>query len=187
MRTNCAVGVLPPSLAAAIARVKAAPERAIVALLDDVDPVAGAFWLPQAARAGRCPAAHRLPPNLILNALIEGEPSKLAFSLTRVGELSPLAFDDVEAVAPRSGDIVPREIGLELYRPPSLRNGVGERVTAMRASADQVFADEDAERLRNEFSAYLQWTKYGAPKPAAELKVPAALSSAATMTRKGED
>jgi len=174
-------------LAAAIARANAAPDRAIVALLDDVDPVAGAFWLPQAARAGRCPAAHGLPPNLILIALIEGEPSKLAFSLTRVGELFPLAFDDVEAVAARSADIVPREIGLELYRPPSLRNGVSERVTAMRAAADQIFSEEDAERLRDEFTAYLHWTKYGATKPAAEFRVAGALSNAATMTRKGED
>lgn len=174
-------------LAAAIAQAKAVPERAIVALLDDVDPVAGAFWLPQAARAARCPVAHGLPPNLILIALIEGEPSKLGLSLTRVGELFPLAFDDVEVVVTRSAEVLPREIGLELFRPPLLRNGVGERVAAMRAAADPVFAEDDAQSLHDEFRIYLHWTKYGATKPAADFRVAGALSNAATMTRKGED
>lgn len=174
-------------LAAAIARAQKAPDRAFVALLDDVDPVAGAFWLPQAARAGRCPAAHGLPPNLILIALIEGEASTLSLSLARVGELFPLAFDDVEAVAPGGGDTPPREIALKLFRAPSLRNGVGDRVAAMRATADQIFAAEDAERIRDEFTAYLHWTKFGAIKPAAGLEVAGAIANAAMMTRKGED
>lgn len=174
-------------LAAAISCAQAAPERPIVALLDDIDPVAGAFWLPQAARAGRCPVAHGLPPNLFLVALIEGEPSMLTFSLPRVGELFPLAFDDVEALQPSGTQVEPRAIALELYRAPSLRNGVGDRATAVHASANHTFALDDADRIRDEFAAYLHWTKHGAVKPAADLQVAGALSKAATMTCKRED
>lgn len=44
-------------LAAAIARAERHPDRPVVALLDDVDPAAGAYWLPEAARAVRQPGA----------------------------------------------------------------------------------------------------------------------------------
>lgn len=173
-------------LSVAIARARSAPERAIVALLDDVDPVAGAFWLPQAARAGRCPAAYGLPSNLILVALIEGESSSLTLSLPRVGELFPLAFDDVETAVPGRQETAAREIGLELFRRPLLRNSVSDRVSAMHASANHIFAIEDSDRIRDEFASYLSWTKHGAAKPADDLEIAGALSKAAAMTRKRE-
>ena len=172
-------------LAAAIARAQAAPERAVVALLDDVDPAAGAFWLPQAARAIRRPTAHALPPNLFMVALIEGEAGDLAFTLPRIGELFPLCFDDTTSPSTSDTGAVALEIPAVLFSEPLPKNGVIDRVAAFKAAVGVTFAAEDANRIAAEFAAYLNWTKLGAELPSDSSEISGALAKAAAKTRKG--
>jgi hypothetical protein len=179
-------GAVAP-LAYAIALARATPERSIVALLDDVDPAAGSFWLPQAARAGRRPAAHGLPKNLFMVALVEGDAASLALCPTRVGELFPLSFEDAEEVG--KGELIsdPREIPLALFATPLLSNGLNERVAALIGTAKNTFTSEDVSRIGDEFAAFLQWSKHGADKPGDMMEIAKVLSNAAAKTRKGEE
>lgn len=173
-------------LAAAVDSAQSAPDRAVVVLLDDIDPVAGAFWLPQAARALRCPLANGLPPNLFLVGLIEGEASNLALSLTRVGELFTLDFDGATSASVGSA-VASREIPLELYHAPLAKNGFRERVSALSTSAKHTFSADDVTRIEGEFSEYLRWVKHGADRPSEEKELANMIARAAEKTFKGKN
>lgn len=174
-------------LAAAIARSNAVPDRAVVALLDDIDVAAGGFWLPQAARAVRRPADHGLPANLFLIGLVEGDPSSFGFTLERAGELFPLNFDDVNVVGGDQARDLPSEIPLALFAPPLMMNGVADRVEAVTASAANTFNDDDAWRIGVEFRAYLDWAKMGGELPDESMIIAQALTTAMSRIRKGAD
>lgn len=173
-------------LAAAVTRARSAPDQAVVALLDDIDPSAGAFWLPQAARALRCPLTNGLPTNLFFVGLIEGDASNMALSQTRVGELFPLDFDESTS-ASVSSVIVSREIPLELYHAPLAKNGLIERVSALTTSAKHTFSDEDVARIGAEFSDYLRWVKHGADRPSEDKELANMIARAATKTFRGKN
>lgn len=173
-------------LAVAIERANGAPNRAVVALLDDIDVAAGGFWLPQAARAMRRPHDHGLPANLFLIGLVEGEPSSFGLGLVRAGELFPLSFEDV-ARAPNVTPRAAREVPLALFSPPLALNGIDDRVAALAAAASYVFNDADAASLGKEFRAYLEWAKSGGDKPPETMSVAGALVVAALSMRKGDD
>jgi hypothetical protein len=175
-------------LAAAIELASRFPERPVLGLLDDIDVAAGAFWLPETARAARQPGRHGLPSNLFLIGVVEGDPSAMSMSAARAGELFPMRFDDTELLGTAVAEPAVRELDLALFEAPARTNGRANRLEALRRAAGKTFNDEDIERIGGGFDEYLKWTKLGGPPPAPDSPVGGELTAAATlMITKGND
>lgn len=83
----------PLAEAFARARTGSAP---VIVLLDDLDPAAAAFWLPDLARCQRHPERHGFPANLHFMALIEADPRQMGLTRARASELFPMTFYDCD-------------------------------------------------------------------------------------------
>jgi hypothetical protein len=143
-------------LAAAFARAHADPSRLTIVVLDDMDPAAAAFWLPELARALRCPSRYGFPPNLLALAILEADPAQMRLTPTRAAELFPMTF---EGCSPRSRSKPPcvtvRELTLELVAPARVTTVSAERLASFRAAAAATFSTEEAGRLALQLDLYL--------------------------------
>lgn len=152
----------------------------VVVLLDDLDPAAAGFWLPELARCQRHPERYGFPPNLLFMAVIEAEPSEMNLSQLRAGELFPLVFDDCD---PNDGTpewpAAPFDLTRELVAGPAASTSWPARVAALEAALQVTFKVEDAKSLAAGLSDFLQHCKGGGAPPRGEGSLAALLSKSA--------
>lgn len=149
-------------LTAAFDRAMADQSRAVVVLLDDPDPAAASFWLPEFARALRAPSRYGFPPNLVALVVIEADPSQFRFTAGRAGELFPMVFldsADVGAPGPARG----AELDLSGVAAPRVSTLWSERIDALRTSASMTLTEEEAGALAKGFGDFLGHVRDGPP------------------------
>jgi hypothetical protein len=158
----------------------AATEEPVIVLLDDLDPAAASFWLPELARAQRHPRRYGFPPNLLFLAVVEADPSQMSLTRLRAGELFPLAFDDCDPndAAPDT-PASPFSLTSALVVAPTASTSWPARVEAFEASLKFTFKSEDAKSLAAGLAAFLQYCKGGGATPGAETPLAGLLSKAA--------
>ena len=154
----------------AFRRAAADPSRAFVVLLDDPDPAAASFWLPEFARALRAPARYGFPGNLVALAIVESDASQFRFSPGRAGELFPIKFDDLSAVA-GAGPVRQTELDLAGVNAPRATTLWSDRIESLRASAAITFTEEEAKALAGGFGDFLGQVR---PPPSLEKAHPLA-------------
>lgn len=151
-------------LSRAFARAQAQPDRCVVVLLDDFDPAAAGFWIADLARAIRQPARYGFPENLICAAVYEGEPSQIALSRQRAGDLFPLCVAKLSP--PRSTKPMRRTaIARTLLAPPRTSGRWQDRVDAFHTIAGALIPD-DLDQWVDAFTHHLRHMKDAAPLPA---------------------
>lgn len=134
----------------------------VVVLLDDLDPAAASFWLPELARAQRHPDRYGFPLNLLFMAVIEADPSQMNLSRLRSGELFPVVFDDCDASGanPETPE-TPFNLTGDLVSGPLASTSWPARVEAFEVSLKATFKAEDARSLAAGLAAFLQQSKGG--------------------------
>lgn len=172
-------------LTEAFARAAATTEPIIV-LLDDLDPAAASFWLPELARAQRHPQRYGFPPNLLFLAVVEADASQMNLTRTRAGELFPLTFEDCDpnSAAPQT-PASPFSLTEPLVIAPAVLTSWPARVEAFEASLKSTFKPEDARSLAAGLAAFLQYCKGGGAAPAADTPLAGLLSKAANGLANG--
>jgi hypothetical protein len=166
-------------LYAAFVRARSQTDPVIV-LLDDLDPAAAGFWLPELARCQRHPERYGFPPNLLFIAVIEADASQMNLSEQRAGELFPLVFDDcVSNGAAPERPAGPFNLTRELISEPAGSTSWTTRVSALEAALKLTFRPEDAKSLAADFSDYLRHCKAGGTPPQADGSLSALLLKSA--------
>lgn len=154
-------------LAVAFSRARSDAQRPIVVVLDDLDPAAAGFWLPELARACRQPSRYGFPPNLVFIALLEGDASQMGLSQTRAAELFPLTFTDCTWTGTKGAVVDIAEVG-ELSFELLVRltqSSSAARVAAIEASAQHTFGDKDRKSLSMGLASFLDHAKGFGPPP----------------------
>lgn len=164
----------------------AATAEPIIVLLDDLDPAAASFWLPELARAQRHPQRYGFPPNLLFLAVVEADASQMNLTRSRAGELFPLAFDDCDpnSAAPET-PASPFSLTEPLVVAPPGLTSWPKRVEAFEASLKFTFKPEEAKSLAAGLAAFLQYCKGGGAAPAADTPLAGLLSKAANGLASG--
>lgn len=167
-------------LAAAFAR-SASRAEPVVVLLDDLDPAAAGFWLPELARCQRHPERYGFPANLLFMAVIEADPSQMNLTRQRAGELFPLVFDDCDPNgASPTFPAAAFDLATDLVVAPAISTSWPARVGAFEAALGMTFKAEDAKLLAAEASDFLQHFKGGGAAPLGDGSLAALLSKSAT-------
>lgn len=151
-------------LAEAFARAASRPEPVIV-LLDDLDPAAASFWLPDLARCLRHPGRFGFPANLHVLAVIEADPAQMSLTRARASELFPLTFEgfDAHGITPTFPER-PHNLPHHLFCNPATDGQWPGRVAAFERSLGFTFQPEKARSLAAEFAGYLRSGKVAEPK-----------------------
>jgi hypothetical protein len=149
----------------AFARAGAVDEPVIV-LLDDLDPAAAGFWLPELARCQRQPSRYDFPPNLLFLAVVEADAGQMGLSAHRAGELFPLLLDnsDPNSRAPARPD-PPFDLTRDMIADPASSTSWPARVAAFERSLGLTFKADEAKSLAASFSDFLQHCKGGGAAP----------------------
>lgn len=159
----------------------------VVVLIDDLDPAAAGFWLPELARCQRHPHRYGFPPNLLFIAVVEAEPGQMSLSALRAGELFPLTFDDCDP-----SDAAPvrpaRTQGLPptLIQQPTASTSWPARVQSLEKALLVTFKPEDAGSLASDLADFLQHQKGGGPPPRGDETLAGLLTKSAERLRGGE-
>jgi hypothetical protein len=155
-------------LAGAFTRAAAEPDRVVLVFLDDIDPAAGAFWLPELARALRQPNRFAFPANLLFLGVLEADPAHMALTSSRAGELFPMTFEDCKPISsvPRLTD-KPGELPLDLIVPP-LGSSWVNRAEAFGKASQVTCNEDDVRRLKGGFTDYLKFVKTSGDKPGSD-------------------
>jgi hypothetical protein len=166
-------------LAAAFARARAQPDPVIV-LIDDLDPAAAGFWLPELARCQRHPVRYGFPANIHFLALIEADPRHMNLTQARVGELFPLVFGDCDpdGALPEL-PAAPYGLAIDLVQAPSASTAWPARVYAFESALSASFPPARARYLAAGLGDFLQHCKGAAPAPKADDGLGALLVKAA--------
>lgn len=153
-------------LVSAFDRARREPERAVVALLDDLDPAAAGFWLPELARCQRQPERYGFPSNLLFLAIVEADPSGMGLSLARAGELFPLAIDVGDERAP-TGVLPETPLGLSLsmIAPGKRSAGWRDRVASFEQSLAATYPADRIAELSAQLDEFLRYAKGGGDQP----------------------
>lgn len=143
-------------LAEAFARARASMAPVIV-LLDDLDPAAASFWLPDLARCLRHPERHGFPPNLHFVALIEADPRHMGLTRARASELFPMTLYDCDStgaapVLPAAPKALPRH----LFCDPLGDGQWPSRVAAFEKSLGVTHTHDKARALAASLAVYLR-------------------------------
>jgi hypothetical protein len=149
-------------LATAFTRARAQAGSVIV-LIDDLDPAAAGFWLPELARCQRHPDRYGFPPNIHFLALIEADYRHMNLTLPRVGELFPMTFDDCDPTgALPELPSMPYALTNDLIQPPSVSTAWPARVAAFESALSVSFPPAKARSLASGFADFLQHCKNNA-------------------------
>lgn len=166
-------------LAAAFARARAQADPVIV-LIDDLDPAAAGFWLPELARCQRHPERYGFPTNIHFLALIEADSRQMNLTQARVGELFPLVFSDCDPVgASPELPASPFALPLDLVQAPTASTTWPARVSMFESALSASFPPDRARFLAAGLADFLQHCKGAAPAPNAEDGLGALLVKAA--------
>jgi len=169
-------------LAEAFARAERAGERPVVVLLDDLDPAAAAYWLPELARCQRQPARYGFPSNLLFLALLEANSKQMALTPARAGELFPLYLEG--CASPDSVGALPEvtyELPPDLIVPPARSTSWPHRIAAFERSLSVTFKAEKPRLLASGLASYLQYTKNSGQRPSGADGLAAQLIRAADL------
>ncbi len=152
----------------------------VVVVLDDLDPAAAGFWLPELARCQRQPERYGFPLNLLFMAVVEADASQMNLTPLRGGELFPLVFDDCEPndIAP-DRPTAPFDLTRELVAEPATSTTWPARVAAFEAALRATFKVDDAKSLAADLSDFLRHSKGGGPPPRGDGSLAALLSKSA--------
>lgn len=152
----------------------------VVVLLDDLDPAAAGFWLPELARCQRHPERYGFPSNLLFLAVVEADASHMNLTRQRAGELFPLVFDDCDpnGVSP-TRPAAPFDLAPGLVVEPATSTSWPARVAALETALGMTFKAEDARSLAAELSDFLQHFKGGGAAPRGEGSFAVLLSNSA--------
>jgi hypothetical protein len=173
-------------LATAFARARAKADPVIV-LIDDLDPAAAGFWLPELARCQRHPDRYGFPTNIHFLALIEADSRQMNLTQARVGELFPLVFDDCDpAGASPEFPAKPFALAIDLVQVPVENTAWPARVSMFESALSASFPPDRARFLAAGLAEFLQHCKGAAPAPNADDQLGALLVKAALpLVRKG--
>ena len=151
-------------LAAAFTQARAQDESVIV-LIDDLDPAAAGFWLPELARCQRHPNRYGFPSNIHFLALIEANYKDMNLTLPRVGELFPVPFDDCSPseTSPEFPP-VPYALTKDLIQCPTASTAWPTRVAAFERALAVSFLPAKARSLASGFADFVRHCKGVAPK-----------------------
>ncbi|QUD86056.1 hypothetical protein [Phenylobacterium montanum] len=158
----------------------------VVVILDDLDPAAAGFWLPELARCQRNPQRYGFPSNLLFMAVIEADPSQMNLTRLRAGELFPLLFDDCHPTgATPERPAVPFDLAPGLVAEPASSTSWPARLAAFEAALAITFKPDDAKSLADGFSDFLQHCKGTGASPKADGSLAALLAKSANSLRNG--
>lgn len=152
-------------LAPAFERAARAEGRVVVTLLDDLDPAAAGFWLPELARCLRRPGQYGFPDNLLVLAIVEADPGQMGLSLARAGELFPLVLDNGQRSDPAGRPAQPFELPLGLIGRPAIGTRWPDRRSAFQAALASTFKPDRVADLSERFGAFLKFAKGEGDRP----------------------
>ena len=174
-------------LAAAFLRARAQASPVIV-LIDDLDPAAAGFWLPELARCQRHPDRYGFPTNIHFLALIEADSMQMNLTQARVGELFPLVFGDCDPVnASPELPATPFALAIDLVQAPTASTAWPARVSMFESALSASFPPDRARFLAAGLAGFLRHCKGAALPPNADDELGTLLVNAALpLVRKGQ-